>query len=96
MAGKTMGLGRGLGALLDDGFGSDSATTTLPLSQVECFQGQPRKYFDEKALEELVRTAGGTVTGRAAILAEGDALSRKDITFLAPLPVFNPDGSVKS
>ena len=47
------------------------------------------------ALEELVRTAGGTVTGRAAILAEGDALSRKDITFLAPLPVFNPDGSVK-
>lgn len=53
MAGKTMGLGRGLGALLDDGFGSDSATTTLPLSQVECFQGQPRKYFDEKALEEL-------------------------------------------
>ncbi len=37
----------------------------------------------------------GTVTGRAAILAEGDALSRKDITFLAPLPVFNPDGSVK-
>ena len=47
------------------------------------------------ALEELVRTAGGTVTGRAAILPEGDALSRKDITFLAPLPVFNPDGSVK-
>ncbi len=42
-----------------------------------------------------MRTAGGTVTGRAAILAEGDALSRKDITFLAPLPVFNPDGSVK-
>ena len=48
------------------------------------------------ALEELVRMAGGTVTGRAAILAEGDALSRTDITDLAPLPVFNADGSVKA
>ena len=47
------------------------------------------------ALEELVKTAGGTVTGRAAILAEGDALSRTDITYLAPLPVFNGDGTVK-
>jgi len=48
------------------------------------------------ALEELVKEAGGTVTGRAAILAEGDALARKDITYLAPLPLFNPDGTVKS
>ena len=47
------------------------------------------------ALEELVKTAGGIVTGRAAILAEGDALKREDITFLAPLPVFNADGTVK-
>jgi len=47
------------------------------------------------ALEELVKTAGGTVAGRAAILAEGDALARKDITYLAPLPVFNGDGTVK-
>ena len=47
------------------------------------------------ALEELVKTAGGIVTGRAAILAEGDALNREDITFLAPLPVFNADGTVK-
>ena len=47
------------------------------------------------ALEELVRVAGGTVTGRAAILAEGDALQRPDITHLAPRPVFNADGTVK-
>ena len=47
------------------------------------------------ALEELVRVAGGTVTGRAAILAEGDALTREDITYLAPLPLFNADGTVK-
>ena len=47
------------------------------------------------ALEELVKTAGGIVAGRAAALAEGDSLSRKDITYLAPLPVFNADGTVK-
>lgn len=47
------------------------------------------------ALEELVKTAGGIIAGRAAILAEGAALSRGDITYLAPLPVFNADGTVK-
>lgn len=47
------------------------------------------------ALEELVKTAGGTVTGRAAVLAEGDSLTRTDLTYLAPLPVFNADGTVK-
>ena len=47
------------------------------------------------ALEELVHTAGGTVTGKAAILAEGDALKRDDIVYLNPLPVFNADGTVK-
>ncbi|WP_295588049.1 phosphoribosyltransferase family protein [uncultured Oscillibacter sp.] len=47
------------------------------------------------AMEELVKLAGGTVTERAAVLAEGDAKNRKDIKFLAPLPVFNADGSIK-
>ena len=47
------------------------------------------------AMEELVKLAGGTVTGRAAVLAEGDARTREDIKFLAPLPVFNADGSIK-
>lgn len=47
------------------------------------------------AMEELVKLAGGTVTGRAAVLAEGDAHTRTDIKFLAPLPVFNADGSIK-
>lgn len=41
-----------------------------------------------KAMEALVRRAGGTVEGRAAILAEGDASKRDDIIFLEPLPVF--------
>lgn len=47
------------------------------------------------AMEELVKLAGGTVTGRVAVLAEGSAQDRDDIKFLAPLPLFNADGSVK-
>ena len=53
---------------------------------------------DEESLEELgalVEKAGGTVTGRMAVLAEGGAADRKDILFLEKLPVFNADGSVK-
>ena len=47
------------------------------------------------ALEKLVKTAGGIIAGKAAVLAEGDALNREDITVLAPLPVFNADGTIK-
>ena len=48
-----------------------------------------------RAMEELVTAAGGIVAGRMAVLAEGDAIERDDIIVLAPLPLFNPDGSVK-
>ncbi len=48
-----------------------------------------------QAMENLVKLAGGIVTGRVAVLAEGDAQNRSDIKFLAPLPVFNADGTVK-
>ena len=41
-----------------------------------------------KAMEALVKKAGGEIAGKAAILAEGDAANRKDIIFLEPLPVF--------
>ena len=47
------------------------------------------------AMEELVKLAGGTGPGKVAVLAEGDAQKRDDIKFLAPLPVFNADGTVK-
>ena len=47
-----------------------------------------------KALEALVEQTGGEVCGRMAILAEGDAIDRKDITYLEPLPLFNADGTV--
>ena len=47
------------------------------------------------ALEKLVLTAGGNIVGKAAILAEGEATERKEIVYLAPLPLFNPDGTEK-
>ena len=47
------------------------------------------------AMEVLVEKAGGIVAGRMAILAEGEAQKRDDIITLAPLPVFNADGTVK-
>ncbi|MBD5637627.1 adenine phosphoribosyltransferase [Clostridium botulinum] len=40
------------------------------------------------ALEKLVEDAGGIVTSKAAILAEGEASNRKDIIFLETLPLF--------
>lgn len=49
-----------------------------------------------RAMEELVTKAGGIVAGRMAVLAEGDAQDRDDIICLAPLPLFNPDGSIKA
>ena len=48
-----------------------------------------------RATEELVNRAGGIIVAKAAVLAEGDAANRPDLTVLAPLPLFNPDGSIK-
>lgn len=48
-----------------------------------------------EALEMLVEKAGGKIVGQMAVLAEGDAIERKDITVLEHLPLFNPDGTVK-
>jgi len=44
------------------------------------------------ALEALVEKAGGTICGRMAILAEGDAQDRDDITYLEKLPLFDKEG----
>ena len=48
-----------------------------------------------RAIEQLVEKAGGNIIGKMCILAEGDAIGRDDITYLEPLPLFNPDGSIK-
>ena len=47
------------------------------------------------ALEKLVQHAGGTVCGRATILAEGDAQARDDLIYLEKLPVFDRNGQIK-
>ena len=41
-----------------------------------------------RALEELVKAAGGNIVARAAVLAEGEAADREDLIFLEKLPVF--------
>ncbi len=43
------------------------------------------------AVEQLVTSAGGKIVGKMAILAEGDAVERDDITYLEPLPLFFPE-----
>jgi len=46
-----------------------------------------------RAVEKLVKEAGGTVVGKMAVLAEGDARFRDDITYLEYLPLLKPDGT---
>ncbi len=45
-----------------------------------------------KALEALVKKAGGIIVGKMSVLAEGDASTRTDIQFLAPLPLLDQNG----
>ena len=45
------------------------------------------------SLENLVLQSGGTVVGKMAILAEGDAIERRDIICLQKLPLFDKDGN---
>ena len=45
------------------------------------------------SLENLVHQAGGEIVGKMTILAEGDAIGREDITYLAPLPLFDKNGN---
>lgn len=44
------------------------------------------------ALESLVEQAGGNIVGKMTVLAEGSAADRKDILFLAKLPLFDGTG----
>ena len=55
MAMKQRGLGRGLGALIDDFSAApqDEKVTVLPLQKVEPNPNQPRKLFDEEQLQAL-------------------------------------------
>nr|MCR5206874.1 ParB/RepB/Spo0J family partition protein [Eubacterium sp.] len=57
MAKKTSGLGRGLGALMQENSISDGVRTdTLPINEITPNSEQPRKTFDEAALAELAQS----------------------------------------
>lgn len=72
-------------------------------SEVDAMKGKKVLIVDDvistggslKSLEILAEKAGADIVGKMAVLAEGDAINRKDITFLEPLPLFNADGSIK-
>ena len=46
-----------------------------------------------RAVEKLVKEAGGIIVGKMAVLAEGDARYRDDIIYLEYLPLLNSDGT---
>lgn len=48
-----------------------------------------------KSIETLVKQVDCEIVGTMTVLAEGDAAARKDIQFLATLPLFNADGTIK-
>ncbi len=81
---------------------ADVQTLVIDKADAERMKGKNVVIIDDvistgeslRAMETLVSEAGGIVAGRMAVLAEGDAADRKDILFLAPLPLFKPDGAV--
>ena len=80
-----------------------AGTQTLVLDQAdaEMIRGKKVLIIDDvistgeslHAMEELCEKAGAVVVGKMAVLAEGNAAKREDITVLAPLPLFRPDGT---
>lgn len=50
------GLGRGLGALIPGAEGPGVTTLEIPLAELEANPFQPRRHFDQAALEELATT----------------------------------------
>ncbi len=85
----------------------DSITTShrqtlyLDSKDVEAMRGKRVLVVDDvistgeslKALEKLINAAGGNIVAKMAVLAEGDAIGRDDITYLAPLPLFDTEGN---
>jgi len=92
-------------------FSTEVNSITTAKTQVLCLDGDDAEYLRGRrvlivddvistgesllAVEKLVNKAGGNIVGKMAILAEGDARARKDILYLEPLPLFNPDGTIK-
>ena len=78
-------------------------TLVMDTAEAEIIRGKRVLILDDvistgeslHAVEVLMEKCGANVVGKMAILAEGDAIEREDITVLAPLPLFNADGSIK-
>ena len=74
-------------------------TLVIDKSDIEKMNGKKILVVDDvistggslHALEALVAHSTGTVVGKAAVLAEGDASERDDIIFLEALPLFFKD-----
>ena len=89
---------------MTDVFTVEVNSITTDHQQILCIDGKDAEYMKDKrvvivddvistgeslkALETLVEKAGGNIVGRLAILAEGDAAQRDDITYLEELPLF--------
>lgn len=80
---------------------SGEQTLIIDTAEAEAMKGKRVAIIDDvistgeslRAMEALVNQAGGIICARMAVLAEGDAIPRKDITVLAPLPLFKSDGT---
>ena len=78
-----------------------SQTLVLDQTDAEFLKGKRVLIIDDvistgeslRAMEVLCEKAGAVVAGRMAVLAEGDAYDREDITVLTPLPLFRADGT---
>lgn len=81
----------------------DSQKLYLDKADAELMRGKRILIVDDvistgeslRAVEELIERAGGIIAGRLFAVAEGEAQKRGDIQYLAPLPLFNPDGTTK-
>lgn len=89
---------------MDDPFITEVYSITTQKKQILCLDGDEAAMINGKkiaivddvistgesleAMTKLVEKAGGKILSKCSILAEGDAAQRKDITFLAPLPLF--------
>ena len=74
-------------------------TLFIDKDDVECMRGKRVVIVDDVistgeslfAVDKLVKQAGGIVAGKMAILAEGDAEYREDITYLQHIPLLFPE-----
>lgn len=91
-------------------FTTEVRSITTDHKQILCLDGADAEYIRGKrvvivddvistgeslrALETLVTQAGGSIVGRMAILAEGEAAARADLIYLEKLPLFDAEGNV--